>query len=214
MKVLGKKCFWITIVSGIIHEFEYDRTKILNQIFIELQKEKKKKEEKEINRRAEELAKKIVADTKKVDEELFGKSKRIDLFRQKKEDEIADSFKETFNKAFKSIYEEKKEKDNEEIVQVRSLASLGLIVSSFAHELKEIKDNSREIKSLEKILKRIIPNDVKKSSDYIDGMDILELLNEDSEKIIHWIDYALTTSKKDKRTRGKLVFSLFFKSLS
>ena len=98
MKVLGKKCFWITIVSGIIHEFEYDRTKILNQIFIELQKEKKKKEEKEINRRAEELAKKIVADTKKVDEELFGKSKRIDLFRQKKEDEIADSFKETFKK--------------------------------------------------------------------------------------------------------------------
>ncbi len=45
-------------------------------------------------------------------------------------------------------------------------------------------------------------------------MDILELLNEDSEKIIHWIDYALTTSKKDKITRGKLVFSLFFKSLS
>ena len=203
-----------TIITGVIHEFEFDRTKILNQIFIELQKEKKKKEEKEINRRAEELAKKIVADTKKVDEELFGKSKRIDLFRQKKEDEIADSFKETFNKAFKSIYEEKKEKDNEEIVQVRSLASLGLIVSSFAHELKEIKDNSREIKSLEKILKRIIPNDVKKSSDYIDGMDILELLNEDSEKIIHWIDYALTTSKKDKRTRGKLVFALFFKSLS
>ncbi len=56
-----------TIITGVIHEFEFDRTKIfLNEIFIELQKEKKKKEEKEINRRAEELAKKIVADQKKL----------------------------------------------------------------------------------------------------------------------------------------------------
>ena len=201
-----------TIIIGVIHEFEYDRSKILNQISIELKKEKEKKVEKEINRRAEELAKKIVADTKKVDEQLFGKSKKIDLFRQKKEEEVADSFKETFNKAFKSIYDEKKEKDNEEIVQVRSLASLGLIVSSFAHELKEIKDNAREIKILEKIFKQIAPDEIKKTAHYLDGKDIIELLNDDSEKIIHWIDYALTTSKKDKRTRGKLVFSSFFKS--
>lgn len=55
-----------TIITGVIHEFEFDRTKILNQIFIELQKEKKKKEEKEINRRAEELAKKSLVIQKKL----------------------------------------------------------------------------------------------------------------------------------------------------
>ena len=202
-----------TIISGIIHEFEFDRSKILNQIFIELQKEKKKKEEKEINRRAEELAKKIVADTKKVDEELFGKSKKIDLFRQKKEEKIADSFKETFNKAFKSIYDEKKERDNEEIVQVRSLASLGLIISSFAHELKEVKNNTSVIKYLESIYKQLVPNELKESDLLKDDLKFIDVIKENKEKIKHWVDFSLNSIKKDKRKRTSLNFSTYISAL-
>ena len=39
------------------------------------------------------------------------------------------------------------------------------------------------------------------------------MLDENSNKIIHWVDYALTAIKKDKRTREKFEFSPFFKSL-
>jgi hypothetical protein len=83
-------------------------------------------------------------------------------------------------------------------------------VSSFAHELKEIKDNAIEVKQLEEIFKSIVPKEKKKSIEYKDGIDIIELLDENSDKIIHWVDYALTAIKKDKRTRGKFEFTGFF----
>lgn len=89
-----------TIVSGIIHEFEIDRSKILNQIYIELQKEKKKKDEREINRRAEILADEIIQKSKKVEEEVYGKKNKLDLFEQKKEDEERKTYEEAFLRNF------------------------------------------------------------------------------------------------------------------
>ena len=53
----------------------------------------------------------------------------------------------------------------------------------------------------------------RKSDEYNDGIDIINLLDENSDKIIHWVDYALTAIKKDKRKREKFEFSGFFKSL-
>ena len=144
----------------------------------------------------------------------YGENNKVDLFHAKQEEEEEKkSYEEAFKDTFKAIDDDKQEHENQEIVQVRSLASLGLVVSSFAHELKEIKDNALEIKELDKIFKFIVPDENKKSSEYNDGVDIIELLDENSDKIIHWVDYALTAIKKDKRTRGKFEFSPFFKSL-
>lgn len=202
-----------TIIVAVIHEFEFDRTKMLNPLFLVNQKEKESKKEKEIQKRAEALAEKIVEQRKKVEESIYGKNNKVDLFQAKKEEEEKKSYEEAFKDTFKAIDDDKQEHENQEIVQVRSLASLGLVVSSFAHELKEIKDNALEIKELDKIFKFIVPDENKKSSEYNDGVDIIELLDENSDKIIHWVDYALTAIKKDKRTRGKFEFSPFFKSL-
>jgi signal transduction histidine kinase len=202
-----------TIIVAVIHEFEFDRTKMLNPLFLKNQKEKEINKEKEIQKRAEVLANKIVAERKKVEESIYGKSNKVDLFQEKKEKEEKKSYEEAFKDTFKAIDDEKANQEYEEIVQVRSLASLGLIVSSFAHELKEIKDNAFEVKELESIFKLIVPNENKKLIEYKDGIDIIELLDENSDKIIHWVDYALTAIKKDKRTRGKFEFSPFFKSL-
>jgi signal transduction histidine kinase len=202
-----------TIIVAVIHEFEYDRTKMLNPLFLENQKEKEVKKEKEIQKRAEALAEKIVEQRKKVEESIYGKKSKIDLFQEKKEEEEKKTYEEAFKDTFKALDNEKAQQENQEIVQVRSLASLGLVVSSFAHELKEIKDNALEVKELERIFKTIVPQENKKSDEYKDGIDIIELLDENSDKIIHWVDYALTAIKKDKRTRGKFEFSPFFKSL-
>jgi len=189
------------IITGLINEFEIDRSKILNPLFLKNKKDKEEKKEKEIQKRAEELAEKIIADRKKVEDEEL------------KEDDEKKTYEKTILETFEQIDDENDQKENEEIVQVRSLASLGLIVSSFAHELKEIKDNSIEVKELEGIFKSIVSKEMRKSVEYKDGIDIIELLNENSDKIIHWVDYALTAIKKDKRTRGKFEFSGFFKSL-
>ena len=201
------------ILTGIISEFEYDRTKILNPIYLEQKKKAKEKKESEIQKRAEALADKIIEQRKKVEESIYGKKGKADLFEEKKEEEEKKTYEEAFKDTFKAIDDEKAEQENQEIVQVRSLASLGLVVSSFAHELKEIKDNAIEVKQLEGIFKSVVPKEMQKSDEYKDGIDIIELLDENSDKIIHWVDYALTAIKKDKRTRGKFEFSTFLKSL-
>jgi hypothetical protein len=201
------------ILTAIISEFEYDRTKILNPIYLEQKKKEKEAKESEIQKRAEALADQIVEKRKKVEESIYGKKTQVNVFQHKQEEEEKKTYQEAFKETFKAIEDEKTEQENQEIVQVRSLASLGLVVSSFAHELKDIRDDSVEIKRLEKIFKDIVPNEIKKQIDYEDGKDIIELLSENSDKIIHWVDYALTAIKKDKRTRGKFEFSGFFKSL-
>lgn len=201
-----------TIIVGVIHEFEFDRTKMLNPLFIEHKKEIDRNKEREIQKRAEALADTIIEQRKKIEESIYGRKNGVDLFQAKKEEEEKKTYEEAFKETFKLIDDETAVKENKEIVQVRSLASLGLIVSSFAHELKEIKDNSLEIKELERIFKSIIPNEIKKSVEYKEGIDIIELLDENSDKVIHWVDYALTAIRKDKRTREKFVFTSFFKS--
>ncbi|MFB6318414.1 ATP-binding protein [Saccharicrinis sp. FJH54] len=202
-----------SIIVGVIHEFEFDRTKVLNPLFVKNKEEREKKKEIEIQKRAVILANQIVEQRKKVEESIYGKKNQQNLFESKNEEEEKKTYEETFKETFKAIEDEKRDLETQELVQVRSLASLGLIVSSFAHELKEIKDNSLEIKELERIYKLIVPEIKKQTIEYTDGINIIELLDENSSKIIHWVDYALTAIRKDKRTRGKFDFSVFFSSL-
>ena len=202
-----------TIIVGVIHEFEFDRTKMLNPLFIEHKKEIDRQKEKEIQKRAEALAETIIDQRKKIEESIYGKKSVPDLFQSKKEEDERKTYEEAFKDTFKLIDDENALKVNKEIVQVRSLASLGLIVSSFAHELKEIKDNALDVKELKKNFKLIVPNEIKKSVEYKESIDILELLDENSEKVIHWVDYALTAIRKDKRIREKFVFAKYFASL-
>lgn len=202
------------IIIELINEFEVDRSKILNPLFLKNKKDKAEKNQKEIQRMAEELANKIVADRKKAEEKIYGKKGEPDLFEEKKEEEEKKSYQDTFKDTFKAIDDKRKEEEDKELVQVRSLASLGLVVSSFAHELKEIKDNAYEIKELEGIFNAIATKEKKDTIEFKDGIEIIELLDENSDKIIHWVDYALTAIRKDKRTRGKFEFTPFFKSLN
>ena len=56
------------------------------------------------------------------------------------------TYEEAFTDTFKAIVDEKAEQENQKIVQVRLLARLGLVVSSFTHKLKESKDIAIEVK--------------------------------------------------------------------
>jgi signal transduction histidine kinase len=203
------------IIIELIHEFEYDRSKILNPFYLYNRNKKEEQKEREIQNRAEKLAQEIVANRKKVEEQTYGAAKPINIFQQKQEEEEKKSYEETFRETFKAIEEEQEQKAREEIVMVRALASLGLTMSSFAHELKSIKNKSTEIRSLEKIFYQLVPREIKetKADLYNDCIDIFELLNQNTDRIIHWIDYSLTTIKKDKRKRGKFEFSSFFDTL-
>lgn len=196
------------LVIAVVNQFELDRSTILNQFYIENQLKKDEERKKEIRIEAEKLADKIVEERQKVEEKLYGK--RRDLFHEKKQKEEKESYKKIIEEGFEKI--NKVDNDNAEIAQVRTLASLGLIVSSFAHELKTVKNNLDEIKKLEQIYNHLFAEDRKKSVEFKDGIDIIELLKEDNLKIAHWVDYALTAIKKDKRKRTSLKFDKYFPS--
>lgn len=189
------------VIIKVIHEFEIDRSKILNIYYKHSIIEKEKEKEKEIQRRAELLADRIVEERKNAEEKIYGKASKVDLFQQVKEDEEKIAYKEAFTETFNSLENERIEKDNEEIVQVRGLASLGLIVSSFAHELKEIKNNGDDINDLNRIYENLVPKELKKHIEFLDGKNIIHSLKSDTEKITHWIEYSLNAIKKDKRKR-------------
>ena len=203
------------LIIKVIHEFEEDRSKILNVYYKYFAIERERKKEEEIQKRAEELADKIVFERKQIEHTLYGgKSEPIDLFAQRKEEEERKSYEQAFKDTFYTIENEKIEKDNEEIVQVRGLASLGLVVSSFAHELKEIKNNVHEIDDLEVIYNDLVPNDLKSKREFEDGNNILSGLKSDTQKITHWIEYSLNAIKKDKRKRTNLDLHKYFNVLS
>lgn len=187
------------IIIGIIHEFEVDRSRLLNPIYLFNQQKKKIEQEEEIQRQAEAIARRIIEE-----------QKNNPAPNENTEQERVEAF---FKESVRTIIEDKKDEENQEIVQVRSLASLGLIVSSFSHELKEVSNNASEIETLEKYTLALIPKEKHKTVEYNDVVDIFELLKDDKEKIKHWVDYTLTAIKKDKRTRTKLYFSTFFAQL-
>ena len=204
------------IVLSIINEFELDRSTIMNLFYKDskekeealrneiIKKEAKKLAEIMIQKRDEEIAQRNQPKIEFPSENKNGEKKEEE--RRKKEE-----YENLFQKSFRK-FQRDDEKDAE-IAQVRNLASLGLIVSSFAHELKEIRNNVDEIKDLEKIFMLLINDELKKTSEYTDGVDIIELLKKDSEKIKHWVDYSLTAIKKDKRKRGTLKFDNYFEIL-
>lgn len=186
------------IITGIIHEFEVDRSRMMNPIYLFNKQEEERKKNEEIEKRAKEMAKKMVAETKKMNEE------------ENEDEKKEEAYEEFFKDSLHGIIDDSREEENQEIAQVRSLASLGLIVSSFSHELKEVSNNASEIETLEKNVLSIIPKERMGTVEYLDITDIFQLLKGDKEKIKHWVDYTLTAIKKDKRTRTKLNFTTFF----
>lgn len=198
------------IVTESINEFEIDRSVILNRFYIDGKAKEKEVREKEIRIEAERLADKIVEQRIKVESKIYGN--KPDLFKESKEKKEKESYQKIIEEGFQKI--EKREEDDAEIAQVRTLASLGLIVSSFAHELKEVKNNADDINDLEKIYHKIVTEESKKQQAYKDGVNIIEFLKSDNKKIAHWVEYSLTAIKKDKRKRTSLKFDSFFSSLS
>lgn len=196
-------------IKGILYEFEFDRSKILNPFFEDDKKKKLEEREKRIKEEAERLADKIVLERQKVEKEIYGTSP--DLFKSLKTQAEREAYEKIIAKGLQKF--DKKDDEGAEIAQIRTLASLGLIVTSFSHELKEAKNNYTDIEKLERIFDKIVPDEKKESVDYIDGINIFELLKIENQKIAHWVDYALTAIKKDKRKRGPINFEKFFDDL-
>lgn len=198
------------ILIGIINRFEIDRSTVLHPIYLFNEAEAKRKDEERIMVEAQKIAEKLYE--ARVNNEREQAAEQPDDNAQSQDSqEEKDTYQKIAEEALRQ-FQQPEEKDAE-IAQVRSLASLGLIMASFSHELRNVQYNTNEVSHLEKIYHRIVTETTKQTKDYKNGQDIIDLLKSDSEKVKHWVDYSLTSIKKDKRQRRELNFNDYFTSL-
>ncbi|AEE50517.1 ATP-binding protein [Haliscomenobacter hydrossis] len=194
-----------SLILGIISQFEKDRN-IIMYSFSELSK--KRNAEDEAKRKAAEEAKRVLDDQRRVEQQDQNASRsNSPNVSTPTETEV------TLAKGIQAQVEEIEEKDNE-IRLLRSLSGTGLIVASFAHELRSIRtllvsrtDDLKDVLHKHLVAKEIIKLPLEENP-----FSMLNHMREQDVQIKHWLDYSLSALKKDKRTRSNLDIAEYFKS--
>lgn len=111
-----------------------------------------------------------------------------------------------------SELEEEIHEKNEELRLLRALASSGIAVTSFAHELQSL---SKRLTLRTKILSEIL--DTYFAKDQFVNIDIydnpyyhISIIEDEDKKLRQWLTYTLNTIKKDKRERINIDINDYF----
>ncbi len=113
------------------------------------------------------------------------------------------------------ISERKNEALKDDIQVLRGMATLGTVLVSFTHELKQIKANmgSRQ-QRMEKALDRVVDMEkVKSLPEPVDPYNILKRWGREDEKVSRWVDFALSSVSPAKRRRGPISWQSYLKNL-
>lgn len=204
----------------IIGIFEDDRNLVMYH-FSKLYK--KRNEEAEAKRKAQEEAERI-----NQEQEENASNEQEESSQESHSDPNANKDSENSNednergstetekslaKGVKILTQEIEDKD-EEIRLLRNFASVGLIISSFAHEVKSLRSRlvprtSFLVRELKKHLKE---KDFKEVNINDNPFYMIKLIQDEDTKLKHWLDYSLNTLKRDKRERTNLNFGSYFES--
>ena len=103
-------------------------------------------------------------------------------------------------------FEEENEDLKDEQKLLRVLASAGMIVTSFAHELKNMSDSLLPRTSdLKLILSEIVDHEkLKNLPEELNPFILIEDIQDQDKKLKHWLDFSLGAVKKDKRTQKNI----------
>ena len=127
-----------------------------------------------------------------------------DKAKQKQENPDAGTSDEDTDALVQGVlaFEEENENLKDEQKLLRVLASAGMIVTSFAHELKNISDSLLPRTSdLKLILKDLISSDkISDLPEEINPLILIDDIQDQDKKLKHWLDFSLGAVKKDKRT--------------
>jgi signal transduction histidine kinase len=189
------------ILREVISFFEKDRNVImfhLSELF------KKNNEEAEAKRKAQEEADRI----KKEQEESEANQGQKD----ENNDNKKSSEREKTLAAGVDILTKEIESKDDEIRLLRSLASVGLIISSFAHEVKSLRSRliPRSTFLLRELSNHINESDLNNIDKDDNPFYMIRLMQDEDTKLKHWLDYSLNTLKRDKRERTNLDLTDYF----
>ncbi|SUB31434.1 osmolarity sensor protein [Yersinia pseudotuberculosis] len=193
-----------TLIASIINEFENDRAYIAREMSSfddERYSDIRSRQE------AEDLAKRILEKSRA----NRSSSTNQEEYKNNSSDDLKD--KEL------AIIAELNEKKDEEIERLkeeqkvlRGLASSGIVLASFSHDLSKL---SNVLESRVDKLKKLITEKIKET-DYIEVEDRknpfiqLEKIKSQDIKIKNWLNFSLGAARKDKRKRKQLLLKKYF----
>ena len=196
------------LLIEIISLFERDRNVIMYSLS-ELAKQRFKDEEEKT--KAQEEADRILKEEEesKNSENKEGESDGSDSEFDEKEKST--ETEKLLARATK-IYEQEIEEKDEEIRLLRGLASIGLIISSFAHELKGLRTRltPRTDFLITELKKYIKESDLKSVNKQDNPFYMIQLIKDEDLKLKHWLEYSLSTLKRDKRARTNINLGEYF----
>ncbi len=114
-----------------------------------------------------------------------------------------------------NVSERQKEALRDEIQVLRGMATLGTVLVSFTHELKQIKANmgSRQ-QRMEKALGRVVePSKLEALPAQADPYNILGRWGREDEKVSRWVDFALASVSPVKRRRRPIEWQSYLLKL-
>lgn len=181
------------IIKSIIEIFENDR----NQIMMTL---KKIYDERNKKIKAQEAAEQII------------KNKKSSNTSSSQAEASAE--KETLITAIEAYKEDLEELQDEQKI-LRVLASAGLIVTSFAHEFRNHTDSilPRTDELRDVLLQVIDIEKLKQLPDFFDPYIMLSDMRKQDERLKSWLDFSISSVRKDKRTRRTINLVTYIEGL-
>lgn len=183
------------LILGIIKIFEEDRALIAREMLMFYND----KHFEQINRQAAEKLAASIRERREKDKEEGKESKNDDALYI-----LAELNKDK---------DEQIEKLEDEQKVLRGLASSGIVLASFSHDLSKLNNvlDSRIDKIKELISQKINEKDYANIENRINPFSQLEKMRKQDIKLQNWLNFSLGAARKDKRTRKQLYFETYFR---
>ena len=156
---------------------------------------------------ADDLAKKILEEARKNKQEKDTGKKN----ESKEYDKDFDSDKVVLSKRLEDKSDEiEKLKDEQKLL--RGMASSGIVIASFSHDLSKISQNlNSRIDKLKKLIsQKIKEEDYKNIENRKNPFYLLERMKKQDLKLQNWLHFSLGVARKDKRKMKQLKFKSYF----
>ncbi|WP_018248800.1 sensor histidine kinase [Orenia marismortui] len=189
------------LIINIIREFERDRQTIM-RIMKKYYEDNNKRESNK--KKAKSIAKKIVSNTKK--------DKNLNQIIESKKEKSIKQEEQILAQSFLASEQEAQEL-LDELKLLRGLSTTGLVITSFAHEFKNLSARILpRTYELRNILKNLIDSKTLSNlKEYENPFIMIDDFETQDKKLKFWLDFALNVVKKDKRKRKKFDLYTVFK---
>jgi len=164
---------------------------------------------------AQELTKRILESSRAKKQEKESSSKSSSQSSKNEDNGQEDKEKEILASKIES-QEEEIERLKEEQKVLRGLASSGIVLASFSHDLSKLNDvlDSRTDKLKSLLLSKLTEDEFNEVEERKNPFFQLEKIKKQDLKLQNWLNFSLGATRKDKRKRKQLFLKKYFSDLS